>query len=127
MAKVLDTDIGPQLTGAVHLRTLECGDEVVKLGLVWRVIENVLLAPRAGVRLQNRAGDRRRPEFHGRPGGWGSEMSKPPPMSRSNKAGFVLLVVLVIAAVAACPHRKNPAPQPTPSPSTASMRTAVQR
>jgi len=59
MAKVLDTDIGPQLTGAVHLRTLECGDEVVKLGLVWRVIENVLLAPRAGVRLQNRAGERR--------------------------------------------------------------------
>jgi hypothetical protein len=55
-------------------------------------------------------------------------MAKPPPMSSSNKAGFVLLVVFVVGAVAVsqCGKNKHQLPEPSPTMST-TLRTAVQK
>jgi hypothetical protein len=54
-------------------------------------------------------------------------MAKTPPMSSSNKAGFVLLVVFVVGAVAVSQCDKNKQHTPVPSPSSTTLRTAVQR
>lgn len=51
MSKLLDTDAGQQLTGGVHLRSLDCGDVIVHFGMLWRVVENAMVGSQAGVRL----------------------------------------------------------------------------
>lgn len=56
MSKLLDTDVGPQLTGAMHLHALETRDLVVRWGYVWTVIDTALIDDKVGVRLRSRLG-----------------------------------------------------------------------